>query len=128
MSVFDDNLIPQYVGKITCAKVVWPLLFTLTDDGIVCIFVLNNDIIIVCTESLSLQCSLDSTVFYMYACILSFFNCTIFLNSLVSTVVYNLTSTKCICAINPIEYCRLCYPQQQGIINYDKCMYYSLYM
>lgn len=37
MSVFDDDLIPQYVSKLKYAHIVWPLLFTLTDDGIISI-------------------------------------------------------------------------------------------
>ena len=37
MSLYNDDLLPQYVGKLAHAQVVWPLLFTLTEDGIICI-------------------------------------------------------------------------------------------
>ena len=37
MSVFDDELLPQYVGKTTYVQTMWPVLFSLTEDGIVCI-------------------------------------------------------------------------------------------
>ena len=35
---YDDTL-PQYVGKLNDVLFKWPLLFTLTDDGIVCILI-----------------------------------------------------------------------------------------
>ena len=37
MEGFEDELLPRYVGRITVAIVIWPLLFSLTEDGIVCI-------------------------------------------------------------------------------------------
>lgn len=37
MEQFQDDLLPHYVGGVSAVCLRWPLLFTVTEDGIVCI-------------------------------------------------------------------------------------------
>ena len=37
MEEFQDDLLPHYVGGVSAVCLRWPLLFTVTEDGIVCI-------------------------------------------------------------------------------------------
>ena len=37
MDECKDHLLPEYVGSLTAVHCQWPLLFCLTEDGIVCI-------------------------------------------------------------------------------------------
>lgn len=36
---FDDDLLPNYVGGVSDVSIAWPLVFTLTEDGIICILI-----------------------------------------------------------------------------------------